>query len=131
MSETKPKFVVICGPDLKNHDSQILELVNHFSENNTKCVSILPEAMYGAEGVRQLVERTIVGNIPTVFVTRYSDVVNSFANAVAEGRVVRDDFLVLLVRYENHTLQGFFVSEHKMSEDLQIMGNDWPFGILW
>lgn len=70
------KIVVICGPNLKDHDSQVLNLLNsttHELGDEGLAVVMLPETKLGAESVRNLVQTTIAD--PSVknalFVTRY------------------------------------------------------------
>lgn len=129
------KYVVICGPVLKEHDSQILNLlqetINQLGEEDLT-VFILPEKEMGAAAVRKLVSETISDSEiqSAIFVTRYEHAVSEFANAVADGIVSRDDFLIKLVRYEDDTGK-FYVTEHQMCDDNQYVGDDWPMGILW
>lgn len=129
------KYIVICGPDLKDHDPKVLLLLNESIKQLGDCqaVSILPETKLGAVGIRKLVRDTIADSSITsaVFVTRYEHTVSEFANAVADGTISREDLLIKLVRYTYDNKPTFLVSEHRMSEDRQFLNDDWPMGILW
>lgn len=130
------KFIVICGPELKSNDMQLVRLINRAvaesgaSENDE---FLLPEAQLGPRGVRSLVARIIKNNKPAIVVTRYEHALNAFAGAVADGVLNRNDLLVLLAQYDEAALDGgvMHVTEHRMTEDNECLGDNWPFGVLF
>ena len=134
---SKEKFIVICGSVLKDHDSQILNLIDESfiflctDDQGSVNLKTLPEQSLGASGVRQLVSDVIKANIPTVFVTRYEHTVSEFANAVARGDISRENVVFKLVRYEDDDMDKFYVTEHQIDETNERLDSKWPMGILW
>ena len=140
------KYVVICGPNLKNYtasclDYRILDLIAQ-SVRDLQISScqyirqeILPERDHGAEDVRSLIQTAIKQKESLVVVTRYEHAVSELANAVADGVITRDQFLIRLVRYKDNDIEKFYVTEHQMDEITigtnQMVGNNWPLGVLW
>lgn len=131
----KTKYIVICGPALVEHDSRINNLI--VTAETEMCdlykqyihLDILPERFVGAQGVRNKVYDCVKNDTLSIFVTRYEHAVSQFAELVARGVIDRDELLVQLVRYDDNNIAN--VTEHQMTDDGQLLGDDWPFGILW
>lgn len=130
------KYIVICGPDLMDHDSQILDLIRQSNKelshhNQYIRNEILPEKNYGAEQVREIVRQIVDDKRPAIFVTRYEHTVSEFACLVADGTLSRDQVVFRLVKYDANGIWNFKVTEHKMDGTNSFIGDDWPIGILW
>lgn len=118
---TKPKFIVYCGQELCI-DRDVPDVMPGYEW------TVWPEAICGANWVRAQVQDQIKLNKPTVYVTRYEHIVSELANMVADGKLSRDDVEFNLVQI----IDGKAVaSKHKMSEDSQTIGDNWPIGVLW
>jgi hypothetical protein len=136
------KYIVICGPNLKNYtasclDYRIFDLIAQ-SVRDLQISScqyirqeILPERDHGAEEVRSIVRNAIKQKDSLVVVTRYEHAISELANAVADGKITRDQFLIKLVRYKDNDVEKCYVTDHQMDETNQMVGNNWPVGILW
>lgn len=129
------KFIVICGPVLIPHDSQVLDVLRESAKTLgppelVVDYVILPEATMGAEQVRNLMGQLIAGVNAAIVVTRYEHAVSEFANAVADGTITREDVVFKLVQYEDGDMSKFSVTDHKMDETNSFLGDDWPMWIL-
>jgi hypothetical protein len=128
-----PKFIVICGPDLKAHDSQVLNLIDKaISELRTVTYMhyVLPEADYGADQVRDLTWDCInSGHLGGLFVTRYSQVLETFGEAISLNKLARTDVLIRLVEYEDGDMHKFGYRNFYMTDE-GVLSDGWPFGVL-
>ena len=117
-----PRFVVYCGQDIDRERDVPAHIPGY-----AWCV--FPESIGGANWVRTRIDSEIGWGDNVVIVTRYEHAVGCLANAVADGKLSRDDVVFNLVQVQD---DGTVVkSVHKMSEDCQTIGDGWPIGVLW
>jgi hypothetical protein len=125
------KYVIICGPVLKEHDSQILKLIEDaeasFNGLTSKLI-VLPEKDNGAEQVRELIRKHIEWKYPTIVVTRYDHAVSEFCLAVARKEIKANQFVVRVVQYAEGHMDKFYVTDHSVNSDGFL--EDWPYGVL-
>lgn len=103
----QPTFTVYCGQDLTNSFVQMEDYENHV-------VFKFPEAEGGCRYVSRIVNRSVHVNVPSLFMTRYGHVIDSFGQLIAAGALDPAELKIVLIRWEDDHL---VTTEHKMTAD--------------